>query len=304
MTPAIETLALSKTYHRLGGKGAIAALDSVSATINEGEVFALLGLNGAGKSTLVKILLDLVRPTSGKALLFGEPVGSRTWKPYVGYLPELFRVPRNIAPSALLRHLGELNRLRGEKLSERIGKVLEKVGLTEVASQKVHTFSKGMVLRLGIAQTLLHEPRLLFWDEPTEGLDPLGRKLIRNLLVELRSIGTTFFLNSHLLSEIELVADRVAILHKGRIVAQGTMAQLLPKGDRFKVEVSREPILEGSWQFNRQGSSWVCEVVGPEELKRLLSQLESRSVGVVGVQPTRTTLEEVFFSYVGDRGKQ
>jgi ABC-2 type transport system ATP-binding protein len=199
----------------------------------------------------------------------------------------------------VLRYLGELSGLNGTNLAARVDETLQKVGLSDASNRKVNTFSKGMVLRLGIAQALLHQPELLLLDEPTEGLDPLGRKMVRNLLTDLSSNGVTILLNSHLLSEIELVAHRIAILHKGRLAAEGKLHDLLPRDQRFEVEVSGNPSLDHSWQFHRAGSSWLCKVQG-DELHRVLLALEAKAVRVLAVRPLRTSLEDVFFSYVSE----
>lgn len=297
MSSIIETHNLSKTYSTNFGRHTVSALHDVSLQVQPGEIFALLGLNGAGKSTLIKTLLDLVRPTSGKTFLFGEPVSSSKWKHRVGYLPELFNAPKLMSAKQVLRYLGELSSLNGKNLVGRVDETLHKVGLSDASNQKVNTFSKGMVLRLGIAQALLHQPELLLLDEPTEGLDPLGRKMIRNLLTELSSNGVTILLNSHLLSEIELVAHRIAILHKGHLVAQGKLPDLLPQDQRFEVEVSLNPALNDPWQFHPAGSNWLCEVNG-NELQHLVSALEAKAIPVLAVRPIRTSLEDVFFSYI------
>jgi len=298
MSSIIETHNLSKTYRTNFGKRRILALHEVSLKVQQGEIFALLGLNGAGKSTLIKTLLDHVRPTSGQAFLFGEPIrSSNKWKHRVGYLPELFSAPKLMNANQVLRYLGELSGLKGKNLAARVDETLQKVGLGDASNQKVNTFSKGMVLRLGIAQALLHQPELLLLDEPTEGLDPLGRKMIRNLLTELSCNGVTILLNSHLLSEIELVAHRIAILHKGHLVAQGKLSDLLPQDQRFEVEVSLNPSLNDSWQFHPAGSNWLCEVQG-YELQHLVSALETKAIPVLAVRPIRTSLEDVFFSYI------
>jgi ABC-2 type transport system ATP-binding protein len=297
MSSIIETHNLSKTYSTNFGRHRVSALNEVSFQVQQGEVFALLGLNGAGKSTLIKTVLDLVRPTSGQAFLFGEPVRSAAWKRRVGYLPELFSAPKFMNAQQVLRYLGELSGLKGKNLVGRIDETLQKVGLSDASNQKTNSFSKGMVLRLGIAQALLHQPELLLLDEPTEGLDPLGRKIIRNLLTELSSKGVTILLNSHLLSEVELVAHRIAILHKGRLVAQGKLTDLLPQDQRFEVEVSLNPPLNGPWQFHPVGSNWLTEVQG-YELQHLVSALEAKAVSVLAVRPIRTSLEDVFFSYI------
>ena len=297
MISAIETIGLTKIYTGRGSRNACPALDAVSFAVEAGQIIAILGLNGAGKSTLIKILLDLVRPTSGEAFLFGKSVRSHLWKELVGYLPESFQPPPGFTARTLLHHLGRLSGLHGRKLADRTGTVLGLVGLTENRSQRIRTLSKGMLVRLGIAQAFLHEPRLLFLDEPTEGLDPAARKLVRNLLLDLRANGTTVLLNSHLLSEIEFVADRVIILHRGKVVANGTLAELLPPDDSFEVESPTEPGI-GKWEFRSAGSSWVCEVPSLRELNQLLSELNAKSIRVTAVKPKRTTLEDVFFSYV------
>jgi len=299
MEPVIATNGLTKVYRtRLPKAKPIHALQGISIEVNKGEIFALLGLNGAGKTTLVKLLLDLVRPTSGAAFLFGEPVSSGKWKPRVGYLPELFQARKNLSARAVTRFLGELSGLKGHDLRKGVEEVLEQVGLEAVKSQKVATFSKGMVTRLGLAQALLHKPSLLFLDEPTEGLDPLGRKKIRALLIELRNSGVTVFLNSHLLSEVELIADRIGILHKGKLVAVGTLHDLMPRDERYQIEVASKPTPELQGQFLEQNGMWVGVVQGVENLERLLGNLRARGIPVVSVQPLRVTLEDVFTSYV------
>lgn len=295
----IKTEDLTKIYRsKHSRQKSITALQGVSIQINEGEIFALLGLNGAGKTTLVKLLLDLVRPTSGSAFLFEEPVSLGKWKPRVGYMPEIFQAQNNLTARAVLQFLGELSGLKGRDLQKGVDDVLEQVGLEKVGSQKVGTFSKGMLTRLGLAQALLHKPPLLFLDEPTEGLDPLGRKKVRELLIELRNRGVTVFLNSHLLSEVELIADRIGILHRGKITALGTLHDLMPRDERYQVEVESKPALDEQWQFQAQDNRWVGLVQGVENLERLLGSLRTRGIRVISVQPLRTTLEDVFTSYV------
>lgn len=299
MEAVITTKNLTKVYgSRLRKANRVHAVREISIEVYRGEIFALLGLNGAGKTTLVKLLLDLVRPTSGSAFLFGQPVSSGTWKPRVGYLPELFQPQKQLKARAVIRFLGELSGLKGRDLRNRVDDVLEEVGLEKVGFQKVGTFSKGMVMRLGIAQALLHKPELLFLDEPTEGLDPLGRKKVRELLLDLRNRGVTVFLNSHLLSEVELIADRVGILHKGKVVALGTLRDLMPQDQSYRVEVASKPTPDDQWQFQEQGGGWVGVVQGVDNLERLLGHLRTRGIALVSVQPVRTTLEDVFTSYV------
>lgn len=228
MSQALEILSVSKIYRTDLGRERVVALKDVSLEVQEGEVFALLGLNGSGKSTLIRCVLDLVRPTSGKIFLFGEPLRDNRGRHRIGYLPELFGVPKGMTAIQVLQFLGQLSGLEKEQCSESIHHILTKVGLTDAAQRKAESYSKGMTLRLGIAQALLHKPRIVFLDEPTDGLDPLGRKMIRDLISHLSTDGVTVFMNSHLFSEVELLADRIAILHRGRIVLSGILKDLLP----------------------------------------------------------------------------
>ncbi len=299
MASVIEMSNVVKDF-RLGLSNAqkVRALDGVFLTVSEGEIFALLGLNGAGKTTLTRILLDLVRPTSGTVLLFGTPVSTRLWKNHVGYLPELFRAPASFTADGVLRYLGALSGLKGKRLENRIEQVLSNVDLLAARFQKVETFSKGMMLRLGIAQALLNEPKLLVLDEPTEGLDPFGKLTMRTLLAELPKKGVTVLINSHLLSEIELIAHRVVILHKGRIVTQGALNDLLPKNSRFEIEVPSKPHLPGAWEFREKSSSWICEVEGTEQLQEVLGSLKHIDIPVTSISPIKTTLEDLFLTHI------
>jgi ABC-2 type transport system ATP-binding protein len=199
----------------------------------------------------------------------------------------------------VLVYLGSLSKLSGRRLEDRVEKVLDLAGLQNEANRSVKGFSKGMMLRLGIAQAILHQPELLILDEPTDGLDPLGKKIVRTLLSDLSRAGTTILINSHLLSEIELVANRIAILHKGTVVTQGKLTDLLPKSQGFEVALSRNPGLTEPWVFRQRGASWLCEVEG-RDLQKLLSVLGRNRIDIEAVQPLRTTLEDFFLHYVAE----
>ena len=273
---AIAARGLSKRY------GAIEALKSIDLEVGEGELFGLLGPNGAGKSTLVKILVGLVRPSGGEAQVAGARAGSRAARASLGYLAELFRFPGwNTADEVLELH----QRLAGSRggAAER-ARLLELVALSDAADRRVEGMSKGMQQRLGVAQALVGEPRVLLLDEPTSALDPVGRRTVRLLLEELRGRGVAVLLNSHLLSEIELVCDRVAILLGGEVVAAGTPHDLSrPRG----VELDTD-----------EGVRLVSGATR-EDAPRLVSEAVSSGRQVFGVRVLTSTLEDVYLEAVG-----
>ncbi len=275
--PALVATALCKRY------GDTQALAGVDVRVESGELFGLIGPNGAGKSTLVKIACGLVRPSAGAVEVIGAPAGSVEARRAIGYLAELFRFPGWLSPAELLELHQRLSGSDGGA-SER-AELLELVGLEDSAQVKVEAMSKGMQQRLGIAQALVGRPRLLMLDEPTSALDPLGRRLVRELLGELRRRGVAVLLNSHLLSELELVCDRVAIMLDGRIVQQGSPAQLArPRG----VEVETG---DGVRAFAGAGR---------EDAPRIASQLVAAGERVYGVRVLASTLEDTYLEAVGE----
>lgn len=238
--PAIETHGLRKVY---GGSGGRAAVHDLTLTVERGEVFGFLGPNGAGKTTSVKMLLGLVRPTAGTAMLLGRPLGDVATRRRIGFLPEHFRFHEWMTATEFLDFHGTLAGLPAAVRRQRIPVVLEAVGLAERARDRLRTFSRGMLQRAGLAQAILHQPELVFLDEPTSALDPLGRRDVRQLIHRLKAEGIAVFLNSHLLSELEMVCDRVAIIDRGRVVEQGQLGDLLREG--WELEVSAEPLTTG-----------------------------------------------------------
>jgi ABC-2 type transport system ATP-binding protein len=262
--------------------GSVHALRGVDLDVGEGELFGLLGPNGAGKSTLVKIAVGLVRQTSGDAQVAGARAGSRTARASLGYLAELFRFPGWYSANEVL----ELHqRLAGSTggAAER-GRLLELVALAEAADRRVDGMSKGMQQRLGIAQALVGEPRILLLDEPTSALDPVGRRTVRLLLEDLRNRGVSVLLNSHLLSEVELVCDRVAILLAGEVVAAGTPAELSrPRGVELETDEGIHTV---------QGAT-------REDAPRLVAEAIAAGRKVYGVRVLTSTLEETYLEAVG-----
>jgi ABC-2 type transport system ATP-binding protein len=276
MAPALSAQALAKRY------GRVQALDDVSLEVQPGELVGLLGPNGAGKSTLVKIACGLIRPSRGRAELCGAPAGSRAARAALGYLAELFRFPGwYSADEVLMLHQRLVSSPGGER--ERL-ELLELVGLAAAREVRVDAMSKGMQQRLGIAQALVGSPRVLLLDEPTSALDPAGRRTVRALLEELRGREIGVLLNSHLLSEVELVCDRVVILSRGRMVAAGRPEDLSrPRG----VEIETD---EGVRLFAEARR---------EEVPALVERLVGEGRQIYGVRVLATSLEEEYLEAVG-----
>jgi ABC-2 type transport system ATP-binding protein len=276
MPSALRATALAKAY------GSVHALRGVDLDVREGELVGLLGPNGAGKSTLVKIACGLVRPTSGEAVVCGAPAGSPDAHAAMGYLAELFRFPDWCTAQELLTLHQRLAESAGGA-AER-AELLELVGLGAVGGRRVGTMSKGMQQRLGIAQALVGAPRLLLLDEPTSALDPAGRRTVRTLLEELRGRGVAVLLNSHLLSEVELVCDRVAIIAGGELVAAGTPAELARAGG---VEVETAT------------GRRVFADAAREDAPRIVRELVAAGEEVYGVRVLISSLEDAYLEAVG-----
>jgi ABC-2 type transport system ATP-binding protein len=276
VSAALAVSGLVKRY------GAIEALSGVDLEVGDSELVGLLGPNGAGKSTLVKIACGLVRPTTGRAEVCGARAGSREARKAMGYLAELFRFPGWMSADELL---GLHQRLAGSDGGEQERtELLELVGLRDARARAVEAMSKGMQQRLGIAQALVGSPRLLLLDEPTSALDPVGRRTVRTLLEELRRRGVSVLLNSHLLSEIELVCDRVVILLGGKVVAAGSPAELArPRG----VEIETN------------GGARTYADAGRDDIPRLIAELVRDGQDVYGARVLTSTLEEAYVEAVG-----
>ncbi|MFB3890912.1 MAG: ABC transporter ATP-binding protein [Phycisphaerae bacterium] len=233
---AIDLHDVAKVYRRK-----VHALRGISMQVHTGEIFGLLGANGAGKTTLVKIMMTIVRPTRARGTLLGRPIGSKPTLAQVGYLPEHHRFPPYLKAKEALAYYAALARVPRAQRKVRIADLLARVGMAEYANARIGTFSKGMMQRIGLAQSMLNDPRLILLDEPTDGVDPIGRRDIRNSLLELKLLGKTVFINSHLLSEVEMICDRVAILHQGLVVRQGRIADLTRDRSYYEIELQIDP---------------------------------------------------------------
>jgi ABC-2 type transport system ATP-binding protein len=257
------------------------------------------------------MLTGLVMPTAGSATLLGKPVQDRASRRHVGFLPELFRFPEWLTGEELLDLHGKLYGMPASQRRRRIPIVLDLVGLADRAGDRLQTYSKGMQQRAGLAQALLHDPALVFLDEPTSALDPIGRRKVRDIIVHLREQGTTVFLNSHLLSEVELVCDRVAVMNRGAIVASGTLGDLLGNQREVVLKLGRLPADVMAWleAFGTVTStdalagdllSIVLRLRIANDLPRVVEMLVQRGVEIHGVSEVRRTLEDLFIELVDD----
>jgi len=313
MSAAIEVSGLVKVYRSRVGRREVRALDGVSFRVEPGQLFGLLGPNGAGKTTAVKVLLGLAHPSAGQARLQGLSASDPESRRRVGYLPEGHRFPGYLTARETLRVFGTMSGMSREVLARRIPELLARVKLADWADVKVRKFSKGMTQRLGLAAALVHDPEVLLLDEPTDGVDPVGRREIRDLLREEAARGKAILLNSHLLSEIELTCDRVAILRQGKLAAEGTIAELTagtrevePKSSLkvYKLVASGvdDVLLEA---FRASGAG--AEVVNGHirlsardvtHLNELIDELRARGGILSELSPIRSTLEDVFVGLV------
>ncbi len=296
--PVIEVDNLVKWYKD------VQALAGVSLAVEQGEIYGLLGRNGAGKTTMVKILLSIVHPTSGQVKLLGRPVGDADSRMKIGYLPEDHRFPEYHSAVTALQFYGGLSGMTRADRKRRIPELIDLVGLKHAAKRKVRTYSKGMKQRLGLAQAILHDPEVVFLDEPTDGVDPLGRKEIRDVLLRLKAQGKTIFLNSHLLSEVELITDRVTILDLGKTRREGTVDQLTTTRDVYEIrfEGTLDPILPEIQSRVRSLARFPdrieVEVEGKPQLNVLIDLLRQKGVLLTGLADKRQSLEQIFIETI------
>jgi ABC-2 type transport system ATP-binding protein len=297
--PAIATSALAKEYD------GIVAVRGLTMEVGRGEVFGFLGPNGAGKTTVIKMLLGLVRPTGGAATLLGAPLGDRAVRRRIGYLPELFRYQDWLSAREVLALHCALAQIAASERASRIERALRTVGLAERGDTRVGTFSKGMQQRLGLGVALLGDPAIVFLDEPTSALDPVGRHEVRAIIEEQKRRGTTVFLNSHLLTEVERVCDRVAIVHDGAVVDGGSVAALTRGvgGARFRlsgVSAAVAALLRRNGHAVREDAGWhVVQGLAESEIPDLVAALVTAGARVYAVEPLRASLEDRFLRLLG-----
>ena len=290
----IDVQDVEKTY-----KGKIHALRGVSLEVHEGEIFGLLGPNGAGKSTLVKILMTVIHPSKLRGTLLGHPVGRQDILRHVGYLPEHHHFPQYLTGEQVMYHYGALAGVPRKERIKRTASLLDRLGLSGWEKKKVTTYSKGMLQRLGVAQSLINDPKLLVLDEPTDGVDPVGRREIRDLLAELRDKGKAVFLNSHLLSELEMVCDRVAIMVKGKVTMQGTIESLTGDSVRIEIDIKGDA---PTWAMEMcdeiRGSTLVIYGDDVSKSQPIIDRLRKDDIVIQSIQQLRESLEDLFMRAV------
>ncbi len=299
---AIETHGLRKDF---GEKIAVADL---TLSVEQGEVFGFLGPNGAGKTTSIKMLLGLITPSGGEGRLLGAPLGKHAVRRRVGFLPEHFRFHDWLTATEFLTLHAELYQMGREASRARILELLELVGLSAHADQKLHQFSKGMLQRIGLAQALLNRPDVVILDEPTSGLDPVGRRLVRDIIKDLRQAGTTVFLNSHLLSEVEITCDRVAFIKHGEVLRVSPLKTLVEGELTVEVRVRnlKSETVAGLSRWSRNtrldGESLSLTLSGEADLPAVNRYLVEQGAEVYALRPQHMALEDLFIQIVGTDG--
>jgi ABC-2 type transport system ATP-binding protein len=303
MPAALEINALSKRFQRWWSRRSVQALRNVDLAVEPGTIFGLLGPNGAGKTTLIKIALTIARPDKGEVRLLGESNGNRTILRRVGYLPENPRFPTHLTAVQVLHLYGSLSGADMKRVKANASKWLERLDLAQWRDARVATFSKGMNERLALAQALVHDPDLIFLDEPTDGLDPVGRREVRAICRELAESGKTIFINSHILAEIELICDRIALMKSGEIVEQGTVAQLTAAqgGYDLVVPVSQELrnwLREKTLPFTAVDGHLHIHMPDRRTANLLIDELRQLDVEIDSINARKRTLESVFIEKV------
>ena len=314
---AIEVNQLTKIYKGGRGKIEVTALNNFSLSVSKGEIFGLLGPNGAGKTTLIKTLLGVVFPTTGSAKVLGEDISNYKVKNKIGFLPENHRFPNYLTAEQTLKYFSQLGGNSSKNIDKRIDELLHLVRMSEWKKMKVSKYSKGMMQRLGLAQAMMNNPELIFLDEPTDGVDPIGRKEIRDILIDLKNNGTTIFLNSHLLSEVELVSDRVAIMNSGKLLKMGRVEDLTTTKEAYIIETANpvgNEFINAKYTGETSGDSLFeniniklesstklsVNVKDNLELNFVIDNLRKKGINIKSISIQKNSLEELFVSLITD----
>jgi ABC-2 type transport system ATP-binding protein len=297
----LRVAGLAKTYRKPFSGRPVTAVRAVSFEVHRGEIFGFLGPNGAGKTTTIKMLMGLIAPTAGTMEILGAPAPSAATMARVGFLPENPYVYPYLSPREFVTLCGRLSGLSGKALRERVVRAIERVGMSAAIDRAVRTASKGMLQRVALAAALVHDPELLVLDEPMSGLDPVGRKEVRDLILEEKRAGRTVFFSSHILSDVELLCDRVCILRKGEVVVAGALRDLVSAGQRHS-EVTivgaspalREALATIASATRAVGDLLVMDVRGDEAVRDVVQRALADGARLESVTPKRETLEDVF----------
>lgn len=292
---AINLAHVAKTYGRLFRKGT-PALRGIEMKVHRGEVFGLLGPNGAGKSTLVKILMTVIKPSKCEGSLLGQRVGDKSMLTKVGYLPEHHSFPGYLTGAQVIDFFGAMAGVDRRTRKKRAGELLDLVGMSDWSKRKLRSYSKGMRQRIGIAQSLINDPDLILLDEPTDGVDPVGRRDIRDVIDRLKDQNKTIFINSHLLSELEMVCDRVAILVKGVVAQQGTLEELTEgqRGYRIAIDPASAP------SITTDNGVIALDSTDPAAVQPEIDRLRAAGAVITDIRATRPSLEDLFMQAVTD----
>lgn len=300
---AVETFELTKYY----SNGKVKALQEFNLQVEQGKIFSLLGPNGAGKTTLIKLMIGIIHPTKGSAQLLGRPITDYTIHSRIGYLAENHRFPEFLTAAQLMYYYGKMSGLEKATLKDKIPQLLKTVNLQDWINVKVHKYSKGMMQRLGLAHALLNDPDLIFMDEPTDGIDPVGRREIRTLLKSLRDRGKTIFINSHLLSEVERMSDEVAILKDGKLLQKGSVEDFTSIKEQYQLRLQdnqtsiNEICIKMDIPLSAHNGLYTIAVKDTVQLNRLIDELRKSETIIQAVMPRKISLEDFFIEVIEEK---
>jgi len=306
---AISISGMSKTF-KGGAHGEVRALDDVSLDVIRGEIYGLLGPNGAGKTTMVKILLGSLLATSGTASINGYDINTEMARQKIGFLPENHRFPSYLTGSQMLYCFSGMAGLSRSEIKSRTDELLKMVGMLEGQNTKIKKYAKGMMQRWGLAQAIINNPDLIFLDEPTDGVDPIGRREIRDILLDLKKKGKTIFLNSHLLSEVESICDRVGILDKGKLIKTGPIEGLITTKPSYKVETVGltveviDKVKATFPQIDIEGNIITITLDDARQINDMVDLLRQQNIDVIAVTPIKVSLEDSFMQLIKEAGAQ